>query len=64
MSIHVKIVVCFPSGFSSVTEGAAGRSLNMATAVSISDVREHCPRVFPLSLSEPPQPTLGSTRTF
>lgn len=34
VSIHVKIV-CFPSGFSSVKEGAAGRSLNMATAAEV-----------------------------
>lgn len=35
-SIYIKIAVCFPSGFSSVEEGAAGRSLNMATAVEVS----------------------------
>lgn len=41
VSVHVKIAVCFPSGFSSVKEGAAGRSLNTAPAAAVSVMWEN-----------------------
>lgn len=41
VSIHVKLAVCFPSGFSSVKEGAAGRRLNTATAAQVSVMWEN-----------------------
>lgn len=41
VSIHVKIAVYFPSGFSNVKEGAAGRSLNTGTAAEVSVMWEN-----------------------